>query len=152
LAVVLPSPPPRILTLVRHAHAEWPNYSGKDFDRPLTNRGEEDALATAREILAAGLHPDLLLSSSARRARDTALILARELGLAAGAVRFADRLYNASGDTMEMAAQDAPSRSKHIMLVGHNPGISDLARRLTGDATLALLPPAGWVSFPLLPV
>jgi phosphohistidine phosphatase len=144
--VALPSPPPLILTLVRHAHAEWPNYSGKDFDRPLTDRGQADALATAREILATGLHPDLLISSTARRTRDTALILARELGLATAAVRFTDRLYNASADKLEMAAQDASGRMKHVLLVGHNPGISDLARRLTGDATLALLPPAGWVT------
>jgi phosphohistidine phosphatase len=131
---------------VRHAHAEWPNYSGKDFDRPLTARGEEDALATAREILAAGLKPDVLLSSTARRARETALIVARELGLAAGSLRFADRLYNASADTLEMAVQDTAARSRHVMLVGHNPGISDFARRLTSDTTLALLPPAGWVT------
>jgi phosphohistidine phosphatase len=135
-----------LLTLVRHAHAEWPNYAGKDYDRPLTDRGMADALATSREILAAGLKPDLLLSSAARRARDTSQILARELGLLAGAVRFSDRLYNANAATLEMAVQDASSRSKHILLVGHNPGIFDLARRLTGDATLAPLPPAGWVT------
>ena len=135
-----------MLTLVRHAHAEWPNYSGRDFDRPLTARGEEDALATARELVAAGLQPDLLLSSTARRTRDTAQILARELGLAAGAVRFSDKLYNATANTLEAAMQVAGGRSRHILLVGHNPGISDFARRLTGDSTLALLPPAGWVT------
>ena len=134
------------LTLVRHAHAEWPNYSGKDFDRPLTARGEEDALATAREIVTAGVRPDLLLSSTARRARETAQILAREIGLTAGAVRFSDRLYNASASALEAATQDAAGRSRHIMLVAHNPGISDFARRLSGDTTLALLPPAGWVT------
>lgn len=131
---------------MRHAHAEWPNYAGRDFDRPLTARGVDDALATAHEILAAGVRPDVLLSSTARRTRDTALILARELGLVGTAVRFSDRLYNASATGLEAAAQDVATRSRHIMLVGHNPGISDLARRLTGDATLALLPPAGWVT------
>jgi phosphohistidine phosphatase len=135
-----------LLTLVRHAHAEWPDYSGRDFDRPLTERGMEDALATAREILAAGPKPDLLLSSTARRSRDTALILAQEFGLAGNAVRYTDRLYNATASAIEMAAQDAAMRHKHIVLVAHNPGISELARRLSGDATLALLPPAGWLS------
>ncbi|MEO8306926.1 MAG: histidine phosphatase family protein [Pseudomonadota bacterium] len=135
-----------LLTLVRHAHAEWPDYAGKDFDRPLTQRGMEDALTSAREILAAQLPPDLLLSSTARRARDTAQILAREFGLATGALRFTDRLYNATADTLEAAAQDAGGRSGHIMMVAHNPGISDFARRLTGNSTLALLPTAGWVT------
>jgi phosphohistidine phosphatase len=109
----------------------------------------EDALATAREILAAGPKPDLLLSSTARRTRDTALILAREFGLSAHAVRHMDRLYNATANALEMAAQDAAMRHAHIVLVAHNPGISELARRLTGDATLGLLPPAGWLSVPL---
>jgi phosphohistidine phosphatase len=135
-----------LLTLVRHAHAEWPNYSGKDFDRPLTARGNEDALATAHEILAAGLKPGLLLSSTARRTRETASILAQEFGLAANAVRYMDRLYNATAITLEMAAQDAAMRHASIVLVGHNPGISELARRLTGDATLPPLPPAGWAT------
>ncbi len=147
--MAMPSPPARILTLVRHAHAEWPNYSGKDFDRPLTARGEEDALATAREIVAAGPRPQLLLSSTARRARDTAQILAREFGLSGSAVRFTDRLYNASADVLETAAQDAGMRCTHVMLVAHNPGISDLARRLAGQKNLPPLAPAAWQSFPL---
>jgi phosphohistidine phosphatase len=135
-----------MVTLVRHAHAEWPEYSGRDFDRPLTARGMEDALETARELLAAGMRPELLLSSTARRTRDTALILARELGLATRAVRFTDRLYNASASALESAAQDVASRCTHVMLVAHNPGISEFARQLTGDATLPPLPPAGWVT------
>jgi phosphohistidine phosphatase len=139
-------PTSRILTLVRHAHAEWPQYSGKDFDRPLTARGVDDAMATARDLLEAGLRPDLLLSSTARRTRDTAQILARELGLPTAAVRFTDRLYNASASVLESAAQNVASRCTHVMLVAHNPGISEFARQLTGDATLAPLPPAGWVT------
>jgi phosphohistidine phosphatase len=134
---------------VRHAHAEWPDYRGRDFDRPLTVRGFDDALATARELLAAGLRPDVLLSSSARRTRDTTMIIAREFALPGNAVRFTDRLYNASADDLETVAQDAGMRCTHVMLVAHNPGISDLARRLAGQKNLPPLAPAAWQSFPL---
>ena len=103
-------------------------------------------MATARAIVTAGLRPDLLLSSTARRTRETAQILAREIGLAAGAVRFSDRLYNASASALEAAPRMQLRRCTHVMLVAHNPGISEFARRLSGDATLALLPPAGWVT------
>lgn len=135
-----------ILTLVRHAHAGWPAYIGRDFDRPLTPRGHDEALATARAILASCLRPEILLSSPARRARETAVILAQELGLSADSIRFEDRLYNASVDGLEEAVRDAAIRSAHVMLVAHNPGISEYARRLTADAALAPLPPAGWVT------
>jgi len=134
-----------ILTLVRHAHAEWPDYSGRDFDRPLTPRGLEDALATARAIRSAGLQPTILLSSSARRTRDTAAILARELDIADPALHFDDELYNASANKLQAAAALAARKYPHVLLVAHNPGISEFARRLSGDAKLALKP-AGWVT------
>lgn len=144
-----PSQLPRIVTLVRHAHAQWPMYSGRDFDRPLTPRGLKDALAAAREIRAAGLRPQVLLSSPAERTRTTAMILARELGLAPDALLFEDRLYNASADLLESVARDAATRCAQVMLVGHNPGISELAHRLAHQENLSPLAPAAWQSFPL---
>jgi phosphohistidine phosphatase len=134
-----------ILTLVRHAHAEWPDYSGRDFDRPLTPRGLEDALAAALAIKSAGLQPTVLLSSPARRARDTAVIVAREIGIAEPALHFEDDLYNASVPPLQAIAASAARKYRHVLLVAHNPGISELARRLTGDTKLALKP-AGWVT------
>jgi len=134
-----------ILTLVRHAHAEWPDFSGRDFDRPLTPRGLEDALTTARDIKSAGLRPTILLSSPARRARDTAMILAREMGIEEPAVHFNDELYNASAKQLLSAAAEAARNYSHVLMVAHNPGISEFARRLSDSATLALKP-AGWVT------
>ncbi len=139
-------PSPGILTLVRHGHAEWPAYVGRDFDRPLTPRGTDEALATARAIHAAALRPSILLSSPARLSRETAEILARELGLPAESLHFESPLYNASADGLEAAVRDAASHLAHVMLVAHNPGISEFARRLMNDAALAPLPPAGWVT------
>jgi phosphohistidine phosphatase len=103
-----------------------------------------DALATARAIKAAGLRPAVLLSSPARRTRDTAMILARELGLGEEALRFEERLYNASADGLEAVARETAGNCDHVMVVAHNPGISEVARRLA-DAE-APLKPAGWVS------
>jgi phosphohistidine phosphatase len=134
-----------ILTLVRHAHAEWPDYTGRDFDRPLTPRGLEDALATALAIRSAGLQPAMLLSSPARRARDTAMILARELGIAEPALHFDDELYNASVATLRATGTRAAGKYRHVLLVGHNPGVSEFARRLTGNPDLALKT-ADWVT------
>ena len=81
---------PRQVILVRHAHAEWPNWSGRDFDRPLTPRGEEDAARTAQELRLAGHRPALLLASPALRTRQTARIIATGLEVADSALRFDD--------------------------------------------------------------
>jgi len=134
-----------IVTLVRHAHAEWPDYSGRDFDRPLTPRGLEDALATARAIRFAALNPAIVLASPARRTRDTAAIVAQTLGIPDDALLFEEELYNASVATLQAAAARAARKYQNVLLVAHNPGISEFARRLTGNAQFSLKP-AGWVT------
>lgn len=129
--------------LVRHAHAEWPNYHGPDFDRPLTGRGLADARAAGRAIHAAGHRPALLLASPACRTRQTAEIFAEELQLAASAVRYIDSLYNATAFTLETELRKA-SAAGLLMLVAHNPGVSNLARVLTNDASAPPCQPAEW--------
>jgi phosphohistidine phosphatase len=134
--------------LVRHAHAEWPGYTGRDFDRPLTPRGMDEALITARAIAAITESPALLLASPARRTQQTAEIIAHELGLNDAQVRFVDKLYNASSGTLEAELRGAlPDTGKApgaLILISHNPGVSELARRLSGDVTSSALPTGGW--------
>ncbi len=130
--------------LIRHAHAEWPNYHGADFERPLTARGLADARATARAISDAGHRPTLLLASPARRTRQTAEILAEEFQLPVSAVRFVDSLYNASAWTLASELRDGAAPSGLTLLVAHNPGISNLAHELAHDAELPPMKPAEW--------
>lgn len=130
--------------LVRHAHAEWPNYAGRDFDRPLTARGEAEALQTARAIRAAGHQPGLLLASPARRTRQTARILADEMAIPDDALRFVAALYNAPPATLEAELRRALATSPVVMLVAHNPGISELARELAAEPDAAPFKPAQW--------
>lgn len=136
--------------LMRHAHAEWPAWDGSDFDRPLTGQGEADARAAGRALQSAGLCPALVLASPALRTRLTAQIIARELGWPAALLRFEDRLYNASAETLAAALRDVdPATCGPVMLVAHNPGISELARRLAGSATMAPgFAPAAWRALP----
>lgn len=133
------------VTLVRHAHAEWPGYQGSDFDRPLNTRGLADAAATARAI-AAGTHPPTrIIASPARRTRQTAEIIAAALRLAPDAVRYIDTLYNAAEGILEEELRRNCAGTAHLLLVGHNPGISILARELSGDAKRPPLQTSGWL-------
>jgi phosphohistidine phosphatase len=131
--------------LVRHAHAEWPAYVGTDLDRPLTPQGQADARSTAAAIRDAAHRPDLLLTSPAVRTRQTAQIIATTLGLPDSAIRQVYSLYNGNPGALDAALRQAFTTATTVLLVAHNPGISEFARLLTGDATFASFRPAHWL-------
>ena len=128
--------------LVRHAHADWPNYVGTDFDRPLTPQGLSDAGLTAAAIRDAQYRPTLLLASPARRTQQTADIVARELSLPARRVRREEALYLASASDMLKLVYGTGPRVAHLLLVAHNPGVSELAQLLLRQHGSAGLPTA----------
>jgi phosphohistidine phosphatase len=134
----------RIAILVRHAHAEWPQYTGKDFDRPLTPQGLDDARRTAEAIREAGHVPGVLLTSPAKRTLQTTGFIATALGLPEHAVRQIPNLYNASAHTLNSELHNAFATANTVILVAHNPGISELARMLTGDELLPPFHPGQW--------
>jgi phosphohistidine phosphatase len=135
----------RHVVLVRHAHAEWPAYTGRDFDRPLTPQGLGDARNTAAAIRDAGHRPALLLTSPARRTRETAEIIATTLGVPDTAIRNVDALYNASRTTLDAELRQALTAAPAVLLVAHNPGISELARTLSGNPAFTGFRPAQWL-------
>lgn len=129
--------------IFRHAHAEWPGYSGADFDRPLTGRGMTEARSSARAISDAGLRPTLMLVSPACRTRQTAEVLAQEFQLGPESVHYVDSLYNASSSTLAAELRSAAAGGLPL-LVAHNPGVSELVRDLTNDAEAQPLKTAEW--------
>jgi phosphohistidine phosphatase len=140
----------RRLFLIRHAKAE-PSVGRDDYDRRLTDRGRADARRIAAGLAARRMLPDLLVHSGAARTKETAEILAaawpRRVELIAEA-----GLYDAS-ETMLLARTRAlPDARKRIGLVGHNPGLGELAMALTGSgaqselARLAAKYPTGAVA------
>jgi phosphohistidine phosphatase len=133
--------------LVRHAHAEWPAYRGRDFDRPLTERGLADAHATGQAISAAGLAPRRIVASAARRTEQTARVLMEQLQLSSTALQLLDSLYNADAPTLQAALQPELHDGVLVLLVAHNPGISELARQLAVNPALRSFRPAEWRAF-----
>jgi len=139
------------LTLVRHAKSDWSDRSLDDFDRPLNTRGERDAPDMASRVVAAGLVPTLMISSPARRAIDTAGVFADALGYARERIRQADEAYLASpGELLEVVRSRGGS-ARHVMLFGHNPGISGFGAWLAGDDSLGEVPTCAVTSL-LVPV
>jgi phosphohistidine phosphatase len=131
------------LTLVRHAHAKVQAAAVTDFERPLSRRGRAEAKAAALRLLQAGAMPQLLLVSPARRTLQTAEILAHELQIPERHVRQDEVLYLAAPDSILKVINATGPRIEHLMIVGHNPGISALANALAPQAHLGEFATAG---------
>jgi phosphohistidine phosphatase len=119
------------LWLLRHAKSSWDDPDLPDGLRPLAPRGIRAARAMARHLRGAQVAPDLVLCSPARRAVQT------WEGVAAGvppdtAVEIDEAIYHADGDELLARLWDVPSATGSVLLVGHNPGLEDLAVDLVG--------------------
>ena len=125
------------LTLMRHADARWNDPAMPDLDRPLNRRGTAAAEAMARRLLDLELIPDLLLASPARRTQQTADIVARKLSLPARRVLREEALYLASAPDMLKLVQGTGPRVAHLLVVAHNPGVSELAELLSPQRSSA---------------
>jgi len=131
------------LTVMRHADARWKDAGTDDFARPLNRRGLAGAEAMARRLLELELVPDLLLASTARRAEQTADIVARELALSVRHVQREEALYLASAADMLRLIQETGPRIAHLMVIAHNPGASDLIHLLVPRGGISTLTTAG---------
>lgn len=120
----------RTLILLRHAAATTPWPDGGDFERALTPDGRAEAEAAGRLLAERGTRPQRLLTSPAHRARATADIVARCLGLARTGVEEDPALYLAAPAALRAAIAATDAAVGCLLLVGHNPGLSDLAADL----------------------
>ncbi|HKK13265.1 MAG TPA: histidine phosphatase family protein [Gammaproteobacteria bacterium] len=134
----------RRLTLVRHAKSSWKHGELADFDRPLKKRGRGDAPRMGRRLAQQGLCPQLMVSSPARRALETARLMAPELGYPPDRIAIDRRIYAADADVLRSVIAGQAEAIAHLMLVGHNPALTDLCNRLT-RAGIANLPSCGVV-------
>jgi len=116
------------LYLLRHAKSSWKRAELADHDRPLAGRGRRAAKVIARHMRGHAIAPELVLCSTARRARETLERIEPALGTAV--VQHEPELYGASADALLERLRDVPDRFDSVMLIGHNPGIEQLGRGL----------------------
>ncbi len=120
------------LFLCRHAKSSWKDTSRGDFKRPLNKRGKCDAPVMGKRLFQAGVRPELLLSSSATRARQTARRLAKELDFPREEIVLLEELYGASVAGLLACIRRVDADPDQLALVGHNPGITLCANVLAG--------------------
>jgi phosphohistidine phosphatase len=131
------------LTLVRHAKSDWSLPGQEDWDRVLNRRGQQDAPEMARRLRSRKFKPDLILTSPAVRALTTASIMARELKVPAEHVAQDERLYLAGPADMLQVIHELGGNVAHLMVFGHNPGITEFANQLSHGDKIDNLPTCG---------
>ncbi len=122
----------KTLMLLRHAKSSWKDSNLEDHERPLNNRGKKVAPRMGHLLSAEGLVPDLILSSTAVRAKETAEAVAKASSYK-GPIELLDGLYLATAGKLLAEAQSRTADSVgRVLLVGHNPGMEDLVEILSG--------------------
>jgi phosphohistidine phosphatase len=124
----------KTLYLLRHAKSSWGEPGLRDFDRPLNERGREAAALVGRHVVEKKMRPDLLLVSPATRARQTAVLVAESAGLPPGLLFYDERIYEADAARLLTVVSSVRASARAVMLVGHNPGMEELLRLLSGEA------------------
>ena len=127
----------KTLLLLRHAKSSWDNPGGRDFDRPLAPRGRRSAPLIGFHLRDRQLLPDLVLCSTARRARETYDLMAAAVGGAE--IRFEQALYLATPATLLRLVRTVPASVDRLLVVGHNPGMEQFAAQLAGGGDAAAL-------------
>jgi len=128
------------LTLVRHAKSSWAAPAAADRDRPLSNRGERDSRKMGRRLVAHKARPSLIVTSPALRAQATAKALAAALSYPLEFLQVEDDLYLAAPSNLLDVAQKQQDDYSDLLIVGHNPGLTDLVNQLLSDMHLDNLP------------
>ena len=134
----------RRLTLVRHAKSDWSLPDQPDWDRPLNKRGQRDAPEMARRLRDRKLKPGLVISSPAVRALATATMIARKLKVPSACVLHDERLYLSSPRDLLQVIREVAGAVEHLMIFGHNPGMTECANMLSAGDQIDNLPTCGY--------
>ena len=128
------------LIIIRHCKSSWSDLSLNDFDRPLNNRGVQDGNLMSKELSKKIDNVDLLISSSSKRTRLTADFFIESIKI--NKISFIDDLYHSSSENIINKLKKISNTHESIMLIGHNPGLTDLVNKLT-SINLYNLPTCG---------
>lgn len=121
----------KTLYILRHAKSSWDKPDIADFDRTLNEAGLNTAPFMGQLIYDRKFQPQSIVSSPAKRAKQTAVLI-KETAELTSAIKYDERIYEASPQTLLQVVADADDKYDSMMLVGHNPGIEGFIRFLTG--------------------
>lgn len=119
--------------ILRHAKSDWSTDTPTDFERPLNKRGMRNASEMGQWMATQGIIPDVVICSTAQRARQTITRVCTAMGIDESNIEYNSELYLASLDELLSAIRSLPEQIESVMLVGHNPGLEELLIYLVGS-------------------
>jgi phosphohistidine phosphatase len=122
----------KTLTLLRHAKSSWKAANLEDFDRPLNKRGLADAPVMGNRFAARGQIPDRVITSPAARAQETTHLFCGAFSYPPDRILLERRIYGTPASILIPLLHDFDDDWQHVLLVGHNPALSELAHLLGG--------------------
>ena len=135
----------KILYLARHAKSDWSNQSIPDFARPLNKRGKRDAPFIGEVLKQKNVHPDLIISSPAKRAKKTAIAIAKKIDYPEKDILYLEEIYEASSSHLYKVINKLDDQFNSVMIFGHNPGLTLLNNQIS-DRYIDNIPTCGVVA------
>jgi phosphohistidine phosphatase len=132
--------------MIRHAKSSWSNPLQSDFERPLNERGKRDAPFMGKQLLRKNVLPDIIISSTAKRAISTAKKIAEELKYDEKSIVQYDKLYHCIPSVFEEVIYEIDDKHKTAFIVAHNPGITDFVNELAGTFRIDNMPTCGIIA------
>lgn len=133
----------RRLYMIRHAKSSWNNPSVSDFERVLNDRGERDAPMMGNVMKKLDIIPDVIISSTAKRAAQTAKKIATAIGYDIKNIKWIEKLYHCSPQVFEEVIYELDENVSTVFIVAHNPGITDFVNQLSQSFRLDNMPTCG---------
>jgi phosphohistidine phosphatase len=138
----------KTVLLMRHAKSSWKDPKLPDIERPLTKRGKKDVPFMGQKLVDKELAPQMILCSTAVRARMTAELVAKKCGYQ-GEITYLDSFYLAEPAVYADALSNLPDEIERVMLIGHNPGLEGLLQIMSGQVESL---PTSAIAYLVLPV
>ena len=135
----------RTLVLIRHAKSSWANPMQSDFERPLNERGKEEAPAMGKKLKKLNVIPDIIIASSAKRTKQTAKRIAEEVGYDIDKIKWEEKLYHCIPSVFEEVIRGIGDKHNTVFIIAHNPGITDFVNELSPLFTIDNMPTCGMV-------
>jgi phosphohistidine phosphatase len=133
----------KTIILVRHSKSSWKNLSLDDFDRPLNKRGKRNAPFMGEKLKEMEIMPDLILSSPAKRAKKTAITIAKAIGYPKKKIKYDNNMYHSSAWYLLEMVRNQDNKNETIMLFGHNPDLNIIADMLLKQNPVYNIPTTG---------
>jgi phosphohistidine phosphatase len=124
----------KTLLILRHAKSSWSHPELPDHERPLKKRGKRDAPLIGERLRTEGLVPEIIMSSTARRAQETANRVVEASGFE-GNLLLIPEFYHGNYETILELLRELPDDAECVMIVGHNPDLEEFIEELTDEYT-----------------